>query len=239
MYKHVIEGAQYIHTHILHALFPIKCIGCGVFDVWICDTCHNNLPVITQQQCPLCKRAHTAYGEVCFACSAYYTNSFDSVCVASSLHDPIVRKAIHYHKYRFVKDISQPLGLLMAQSLMHVAMPSPDMIIPIPLHARRMRWRGFNQAEEIARALDLRIPINTDILKRVRYTTPQVSMKNKRKRQQNLAHAFTVICPEAVYGKRILLIDDVMTTGATLHECAAMLKKSGAYSVDCLVITRE
>jgi ComF family protein len=161
------------------------------------------------------------------------------VYIASSLHNDLLKKAIHYYKYRFVKDLSGPLALLLAQALHNSHMIAPDMIIPVPLHPRRLRWRGFNQAEELAHALDLRIPVKTDILRRVRYTTPQVAMKNKVKRQKNLSGAFAVNDVSAVYGKKILLIDDVMTTGTTLTECATVLRSAGAYCVHCLVIARE
>lgn len=115
----------------------------------------------------------------------------------------------------------------------------PDLIIPVPLHARRKRWRGFNQAEELSYALDLQIPINTDILRRVRYTKPQVTMRDRDSRLTNVSDAFVVQNPSHIKNKSILLIDDVMTTGATITACAHELKLSGAKNVYALVIARE
>ena len=113
------------------------------------------------------------------------------------------------------------------------------MIIPVPLHRRRLRWRGFNQAELLAAALDLQIPLEPAILKRKRYTKPQVSMRDRRARKENLRDAFVVTDARAVRGKTILLVDDVITTGSTLAYCAAALKHAGAQHVYCLVVARH
>jgi ComF family protein len=227
-----------ITKFLLDGFFPIRCIGCGVYDEWICAHCHTRLPLITEQDCPLCKKHATKNGEKCFSCG-FDNNGFDSVFVVSHYHDPIIKTALHYFKYRFVKELAHPLALLCAQALQHSHIPIPDMIIPVPLHSRRLRWRGFNQSEILAHALDLRIPVITDILVRVRYTKPQVRTKSKNERTENLRDAFDVTPHTNINGKDILLIDDIMTTGTTLHECATKLKCAGARKVHCLVLARE
>lgn len=223
----------------LDGLFPIHCLGCNTLDHWICPECHTTLPVVTEQCCPLCKKHTTINGEVCHACTKHHNNSFDGVFVASYYKDRLLKKVIHYYKYRFVHDLADPLALLLAQSLQNSTLPSPDIVIPVPLHKRRLRWRGFNQAEKLAHSLDLRIPVITDILLRVRYTKPQASTKNKGDRERNLNSAFSVHNKKRVGNKNILLIDDVMTTGTTLKECASTLKDAGAKNVYCIVLTRE
>ena len=222
----------------LDGLFPIRCLGCGVFDHWVCPSCHTTLPIITEQNCPSCKKHTTNNGDVCFACAKKNVN-IDGVFVVSHYNDELLKKMIHYYKYRFVQDLSEPLALLIAQALQNSTLPSPDIIIPVPLHKRRLRWRNFNQVEELARALNLQIPIITDILVRMRYTKPQARAKNKKDRKNNLSNAFHILHPEKIKQKNILLIDDVMTTGTTLEECAVTLKKSGAAHVHCLVLARE
>ncbi len=224
---------------ILDGLFPVRCLGCNDFDKWICDDCHSTLPILTQQHCPICKKHETTTGQVCPECILKSKNSIDGVFVASHYNDKLLKKAIHYYKYKFVYDLSKPLSLLLAQSLQNSTLSSPDIIIPVPLHKRRCRWRGFNQAELLAKNLDLQIPVITDILLRVRYTVPQVKMKNKNKRQENLTNAFKVIDTTKITDKNIMLIDDVITTGTTLVECAQTLKQSGANKVFCLVLARE
>ncbi|XLQ20713.1 MAG: ComF family protein [Candidatus Moraniibacteriota bacterium] len=234
--KAFLNGIQKI---ILDGLFPIRCLGCGVFDEWICTNCHSTLPILTEQHCPICKKHETKNGQVCPKCLLSSNNSIAGVFIASHYSDKLLKKSIHYYKYRFVYALSEPLALLLAQSLQNSSLPSPDIIIPIPLHKRRLRWRGFNQAELLAINLDLQIPINTDILLRVKYTAPQVKVKNKNKRQENLANAFIISDTSKIINKNILLIDDVITTGTTLKECAMVLKKAGADKVFCLVLARE
>ena len=228
-----------IQQVILDGLFPIRCLGCGKFDEWICVNCHSTLPILTDQHCPVCKKHVTLNGVVCPQCHETTKKSFDGVFVASYYHDKLLKKTIHYYKYHFVKNLSEPLALLLAQSIQNSTLATPDIIIPVPLHKRRYRWRGFNQASELAKKLDLQISVITDILIRVRYTVPQVKMKNKNKRQKNLNNAFIVKNKSQVIDKNILLIDDVMTTGATLKECAKALKTAGAKTVYCLVLARE
>lgn len=223
----------------MDALFPIHCLGCGVFDTWLCNRCHTTLPLITEHVCPYCQKHTTPYGNTCFACAPLAAESYDAVLIASRYDNPLVRTAIHTYKYRFARELAAPLALLLAQSVQHTSMPAPDMIIPVPLHRRRLRWRGFNQAELLAAALDLQIPLEPAILKRKRYTKPQVSMRDRRARKENLRDAFVVTDARAVRGKTILLVDDVITTGSTLAYCAAALKHAGAQHVYCLVVARH
>lgn len=234
--KHVLFIVQKI---ILDGLFPIRCLGCGKFDEWLCSNCHSTLPILTEQHCPACKKHITTNGIVCPECYKTTKNSFDGVFIASHYNDKLLKKTIHYYKYRFVRDLSEPLSILLAQALQNSTLPAPDIIIPVPLHKRRYRWRGFNQANNLATALNLQISVITDILVRVRYTAPQVKLQNKKKRQENLNNAFVIKNTSQITGKNILLVDDVMTTGATLAECARVLKLSGAKTVSCLVLARE
>ena len=224
---------------LLDALFPIRCLRCGIFDQWICTSCHSTLPILTEQHCPSCMTHITLNGEVCPPCSKKYDLPYSGIFVVSYYKDPLVRSIIHHFKYRFIKDLAKPLALLIAQSLNNSHFPTPDLIIPIPLHPRRKRWRGFNQAEELSHSLDLQIPTNTDILRRVRYTKPQVTMRNRDSRLNNVSGAFIVQNPSRIKNKNILLIDDVMTTGATITACAHELKLSGAKNIYALVIARE
>lgn len=223
----------------MDALFPIRCLGCGAYDTWLCDECHTTLPLVVTHQCPYCQKHETPYGTACFACMPRARESYDAVVVASRYDDPLVRKAIHTYKYRFARELDAPLALLLAQSIRHTSMPAPDVIIPVPLHPRRLRWRGFNQATLLARALNLQIPLIPDILQRTRYTRPQVTMRDRHARAENLRDAFVVTDARAVRGKTILLVDDVITTGSTLAYCARALKRAGAQCVLCVVIARH
>ncbi|MCK4635331.1 MAG: ComF family protein [Candidatus Moranbacteria bacterium] len=223
----------------LDLFFPINCLGCGKFDQWICDDCHKTFPILTEQHCPICEKEITQNGEVCLNCQKYYKINLKGVFIISIYKDALLKKSIHHFKYKFIEKISEPLALLIAQALQNSEHPIPDLIIPVPLHKQRLRWRGFNQSESLARDLDLKIPIVTNSLIRKNNTIPQVKMKNRKQRLENLNDAFCVENPEIIKNKKILLIDDIITTGTTLSVCAKILKQVGAEEVRALVIAWE
>ena len=143
-------------------------------------------------------------------------------------------------RYKYNRDVglARPLGDLLAQRA-RFDVHAYDVVMPVPLHLDRLRWRGFNQAhflaDILARARGLRIdPFS---LHRVLSTAPQVEL-NEAQRRQNVARAFRVSRPQCVRGRRILLFDDVYTTGATVNECSRVLRQAGARRVDVLVLAR-
>lgn len=150
-----------------------------------------------------------------------------------------MRQAIHHFKYRNVKALAAPLAQLMKEYL--VASPLPaEVLVPVPLHRRRLRQRGYNQASLLARELAKlsSMPLVEDSLLRLRDTPAQTGTKSAEERQSNVAQAF--LCRgQGLEGKSILLIDDVCTSGATLEACATTLKAAGATSVWGLTVARE
>jgi len=148
---------------------------------------------------------------------------------------------VHQLKYRGRTVLGAPLGrLLYAAFVRWFSHDPPDLIIPVPLHARRLRQRGFNQAYQLVRGWPSRerSGIAREVLVRRRPTPPQTGL-GRRDRRKNIRGAFTVADGKRIDGKRILLIDDVMTTGATLNECAGVLRSAGAARVDCLTLARS
>jgi ComF family protein len=115
-----------------------------------------------------------------------------------------------------------------------------DVVVPIPLHRERLRWRGFNQAVPLARAIAAARgrPVDPFALTRQRPTPPQVGLLGAGDRRRNVRGAFAVRDRERVRGRTVLLVDDVMTTGATAHECAHVLRRAGARAVDVVVLAR-
>ena len=234
-----------IKEFILDTLFPISCISCDKPGEWLCEKCLNKVSLKTQQVCPYCEKKITPNGYTCFDCKEKF--SLDGLLVAASYKDKIISTIIHLYKYRFVQDFSRILGDIMLRSIRHSEIPLPDIIIPIPLHKRRLRYRGFNQSELIANhiaekiAPGFPIAVENNLLERFRYTHPQMEIKNQAKRKKNIEKAFKIPKNklELVKSKRILLVDDVTTTGATIFECAKMLKKSGASEVFATIIARQ
>lgn len=232
-------------TFFIDLLAPRRCLCCGVFDTWLCDLCAKSLTRTPDQVCHFCREIPTPHGNLCGTCRG--ASSLRSTFVTTRQrhqNKDLLKKIITHYKYHFIKELSEPLGNIMAHSAQNASLPVPDMIIPVPLHARRFRWRGFNQsallAQEVSKKMTPLMPIlyADNILIRIRHTTPQTKTKNREQRLNSLKNAFRVNCPTDIAGKKILLIDDVATTGSTLAECASALKASGASSVDAMVLSR-
>jgi ComF family protein len=239
-----------IHHFVLDTLFPINCLGCGQDGIWLCDKCFKKIDLLSFQVCPKCEKTITQSGLVCLACK---TNIFpgqenfylDGLLVTAKYRQSNLDKLIHLFKYNLIEDLHAPLGKLLIEALLKNNFPIPDMIIPVPLHNRRLRWRGFNQAELLARYISqsltpgLPIPLENGILLRKKYTGPQMHIKKYSERQENLLDAFSVRENTLIKNKTVLLVDDISTTGSTLLECAKALKKAGAKKVFGIVLARQ
>jgi ComF family protein len=150
-----------------------------------------------------------------------------------------MRSAVHQLKYRNLRAIATPLSKLLADYFYVNPVPA-DLMIPVPLHRKRLRERGYNQSELLAKEMSklVGIPVKTDSLMRLKYTNSQAQSPSLTERRSNLDDAFT--CGNNVLeNKKILLIDDVATSGATLNACASALKKAGAGSVWGLTLARD
>lgn len=146
-----------------------------------------------------------------------------------SYNNPLLKKAIHAFKYKFVKDLAKPLATLILKKINF----DYDFIVPVPLHPRRLRWRGFNQAELLAKEINQNKLLNCLI--KTKNTKPQTQLSEKQ-RKQNIKGAFK--CIFNLKNKKILLIDDVETSGSTLQECKKALLEAGAEGVYCLTLAK-
>lgn len=161
--------------------------------------------------------------------------SFDAAYSFGSYEGPL-RKLIHVFKYGKVESLAQPLGRFLLQSL--PLEQRFDLIIAMPMHWRKRWERGFNQAELLAKPVAKRYGAKLATnLRRRRYTKPQAGL-SEAQRRENLRNCFSVARPRQVAGKRVLVIDDVFTTGATLRAAAAALKEAGASYVCALTLAR-
>ena len=232
-----------IHRFILDILFPVTCLGCGKEGTWLCETCLALLPLEDEHVCPICEKMVTPSGRTCFACRK--KSPLDALLAAFFYDRELVRRAVHHYKYRFIAELHVPLGGLLVDSLLQSDLPLPDLIIPVPLHRRRLRWRGFNQSQLLAQHVGAHltpgfpIPVCLDVLQRKRYTLPQMGIKDKPQRRRNIENAFIFSSAAEVQNRSILLVDDIATTGATIFECARMLKAAGAKQVWAVVIARQ
>ncbi len=238
-----MEIFEKIKDFILDTLFPVTCLSCGQEGAWICEKCLKKLPLKKEWVCPLCEKNITPGGRACFACKKRF--AIDGLLTAISYRHELVSRAIHAYKYKGIAELSVPLGKLITETFFNSNLPLPDAIVPVPLHRRRLRWRGYNQSKLLAYYVaqnltpGFAVPVLNNVLTRQKNTSPQMKIKNIARRKANARGAFFVSHPEKVKGKKILLIDDVATTGATLFECAASLKRAGAKEVFGLTIARQ
>lgn len=241
------QSLAHIRETVADLLFPRECVGCGKEETFFCDRCLRTVPRKREHDCPFCRAMKTPSGRTCLRCAPKH--ALDGLFAATIFRESgAVAEAVHALKYEFVPELASPLGRLLAEELSRADLPLPDMIIPVPLHPWRQRWRGFNQAERIATTLaeslapGLPIPLRTDLLIRHRFTLPQARAEDAKRRKQNLASAFSTTKHPAtgkeVRGKTVWLVDDVATTGTTLIECARVLKRSGAKRVFGIVVAR-
>lgn len=240
-----IELLDKISNFALDVLFPISCLDCGKPGAWLCQRCLDKIPLILNQTCPLCEKVITPNGYTCFNCRKKY--SIDGILVSSSYQNKLLAHLIHLYKYRFIEKLSEPLGELMVRAVLNSEIPLPDLIIPVPLHKKRLRSRGFNQSEILANCLKdkispgLSIPVFNNLLIRNRYTSPQMKIRSHNQRKNNIRGAFEIErkSNKILKGKRIFLIDDVATTGATLFECVEVIKRKGAKEVFGITLARQ
>jgi competence protein ComFC len=220
----------------LDLLFPRWCLGCGREGDYICGTCRRSLPEITPPVCPGCGRPHDG-GGVCPRCAA---GKPAILAIRSPFQfDGVVRRAIHELKYRNLRDIARPMAGLLNEYLAASPLPG-EVLVPVPLHPKRQRERGYNQSALLARELGRLsgLPVVESCLVRRQHTPPQARTASAAERQHNVAGAFA--CRDGrLRGREVLLVDDVATSGATLNACALALKSRGSPAVRGLVMAME
>ena len=220
----------------LDLLFPQRCVGCGKWGYFICPFCRQSLSHIEPPLCPKCGRPQPS-GILCSACISWQAQ-IDGIR-SPFRFDGAIRKAVHELKYRNLRAIASPLAELLNEYLAAHTVPA-DVLVPIPLHPRRLRERGYNQSGLLALELGKlgQLPIVTSCLIRQRDTPPQARTVSVEERRRNIAKAF-ICLDNRIRDQRILVIDDVATSGATLDAAAGALKSAGASSVWGLTVARE
>lgn len=216
----------------LDLLFPPQCSVCGRGGSLLCDACAAALPVAAGRRCERCWRPSGP--ALCHDCRDG-PPAFASVRAAFVM-DGEARRLVHEFKYQGLSALGAPMAMLLAARL---ALPAADMVVPVPLHRGRERSRGYNQAGELARHLAVvaRLPYQPRAARRVRATAPLATSQGRDERRRIVAGAFAGE-PARVHGRRILLVDDVVTTGATLDSCAKALLDAGAAEVRCVTWAR-
>ena len=220
----------------LNLLFPLWCLGCGQEGDLICPSCRGRLPRIIPPICPRCGISQSS-SVLCPTCSSQ-RHEIDGIR-SPFRFEAVIRQAIHELKYKNLRAIAEPLAELLSDHL--TANPIPgEVLVPVPLHQKRVKERGYNQSELLSQELGklVSLPVIADCLIRKRHAPPQTRTATADERRSNVAAAFICRDPR-LQNKKVLLIDDVATSGATLDACAAALKASRASSVWGLTLARE
>jgi ComF family protein len=230
-------------------LFPPRCVACQGFGAWLCEDCLDDIDVIHPPVCTHCglsldgrlpPRGDSPQG-ITPVCDRCLTDppQLDGLW-AYGVHSGPLREAIHHFKYRDVRVLAGPLGSLMTEGwgALPPADVVPDSIVPVPLHPSREWERGYNQAALLGYEFGsrLRLPVVENVLIRTRETLPQVGL-DATERRANVLNAFQCSSSDLA-GRRVLLIDDVCTSGATLEAAGDALREGGVSSVWAYTLAR-
>jgi ComF family protein len=244
----------------LRVIFPPKCLVCSNHYVWqpstgtigsdpvskvtaqyFCESCRKGLAPISSPFCSKCGIPFVSREGEDHRCSeCLLEKKYFRKARAFGVYDGILMEAIHVFKYGKKTSLSEPLGGLAKEAFFQFwDSNSIDLLVSVPLHVKRLRERGFNQAHLLIRkwAKQEGIPFDGLTLSRCRWTEPQTNLR-RTERRKNIKGAFSLRYPEKIKGQKILLVDDVFTTGATANECARVLTKAGAEFVDVLTLAR-
>jgi ComF family protein len=221
---------------VLDLIFPPRCIICRCYgEGYICSSCRDSIPLITPPVCDVCGQPVSVPG-VCAGCLGSPL-SIDGIRSAILFEGP-GRNALHAFKYEGLTSLRESLGEFLSDAWKRFQVPG-DVIVPIPLHSRRARQRGYNQSSLLAYELgrDSNLTVLDDLLVRVRATLPQVGL-NADQRWGNVRGAFECRSVKRISGRAVLLVDDVCTTGATLSACAEALRPYEPVSIWALTLAR-
>ena len=233
-------------------LYPPRCRACGdrIYGrdaEYLCGGCWPQIRLVSHPLCNRCGRPFfDASGDDhdCAACllhPPYFVRARAWGCYPKDENDEHpLRKVVQKFKYGRKVSLGKPLGRLMVQGCQEFLKEChADLVVPVPLHPKRLRWRGFNQslllARQVSRVYDL--PIDPFVLYRDRETVPQTQLAEDERRK-NVRGAFATCAEKSLKGRSVLLVDDVYTSGATVNECSRALVRGGAKEVYVLTLAR-
>lgn len=256
----VLPFLQGLWEASLKAVFPPKCLVCGTYYVWqpspvrsvpdilsrsiapfFCESCREGLTRIATPFCSTCGLPFVSREGEDHTCSeCLLEKRYFRKARAFGVYDGILMEAIHLLKYGKKTSLARPLSHLARETFLRFwNAREVDLLVSVPLHVKRLRERGFNQAHLLVMrwAEQAGLPLDGLTLCRSRWTEPQTILR-RTERRKNVKGAFSLKRAESIGGKRILLVDDVFTTGATVNECSRVLMRAGAEAVDVLTLAR-
>lgn len=237
---------SHILTGLADIVFPSRCVICGAIlgsgeKIRICPECLLQISFIESPICPRCGLPFVNYegaDHLCGECASL--KQYFSVARSVGKFEAPLLDAIHQFKYKGKIAVGETIGKVMAEFEYDSFSPKGySLIMPVPLHQKKLKERGFNQSVILAKEVAVRHSMQLDFktLKRTIHTEPQTGLGRKQ-RGKNVKGAFEVTDGERIKGEKVVLIDDVYTTGSTVRECARVLVKNGATEVAVLTLAR-
>jgi len=213
-----------VKNFLLNLFYPKYCFLCQREGTYLCQDCLSTLEISGFHQ-------------------KFSTENLSDLYFATSYQKPLIKNLIQSFKYKpFVKELTDNLSSLIIEHFQLLEKP-PDfadfILIPVPMEKKKLKWRGFNQAEEIGKELSkfFRISLLNNVLAKIKETPAQVDL-SEEERKENIRNDFSIKNGGQILGRKILLVDDIYTTGSTLTECAKVLKEAGAKEIIGIVIAR-
>lgn len=224
---------------LLDTFFPKICIGCGKIDTFLCPDCLKKIVLIKSPLCLGCGRL-CPKGKYCPRCKK--KTKLTGIVIAAHYEEGPLKEAIHTYKYEFIYDLKNVLATFLADALKRNGFNEKYVLTYIPLHPKKEKWRGFNQSKLLAEEVSILTGFDLvrDILKRDKNNRRQIELK-RFERFSNVKGIFSADedIVDKISGKNIIIVDDIVTTGATLGECAKILKEKGAKQVWGLVLGKH
>jgi ComF family protein len=234
--SHLVRATQQAVRGVLDLVYPPRCVACGADvpqpDEALCEACSSKIPASNYCRCAECGRELPVVESGCPDCGG----EADFVWTAAPYKT--VAPALHAMKYRGRDTLAAFLTRAFDFSAMaRAGLSGFNFIAPVPLHSSRLRERGFNQSAVIAREISdgLGVPVRDDLLRRIRRTSAQAKLA-RTERGLNVSGVFASKSDESLEGRRVLVCDDVVTTGATVGDCARVLRNMGADAVGAVAI---
>ena len=213
-----------IKKFILDIFFPSFCVGCKKEGAFLCKKCKEKI-YINKYPCSLPKKS-----------------KIKKIYCATDYHQKNIEKLIHSFKYKFIKDTKNELSEIIIKhlELSEFKKTKNQILIPVPLHKKRLKWRGFNQSEILASEIGkkLNIPVSANVIFKIKNTETQTQQKSKKDRIKNIKGAFIIKNENIIKDKDVILVDDVFTTGATLKECSKQIQKAKPKSIEAIVVAK-
>ncbi len=217
---------------LLDLVFPPACQVCRKSATFpLCAACRGAFRLVRSPVCQKCGKPLRGPSDLIFTCiPCRHRRLRFAVARAAGIYDGTLREAIHALKFKGRRALAAPLGALMAERVAGVRLPAANLVIPVPLHHRRLRERGYNQSELLAAEIASRfgLLVRSDVLVRRQATEAQSGL-TLDDRRANVRGAFFAAC--SIEGQTVLLVDDVLSTGFTASECARALRQAGAAQV--------